>query len=70
MARELDNDGIELFLKKAFLTAPRILPAPCSVDEEDKFLSLYKTFSPCPITDLFPVDANDWHGVLLWTKSK
>ena len=70
MAGKLDDDGIELFLKKTLLTTPRILPSPCSVDEQDKFPSFYKPFSPRPITDLFPVDTNDWHGVLLWTKSK
>ncbi len=70
MAGKLDKDGIELLLKKSFLATPRILPSPCSVDKQDKFPSFYKTFSPRPITDLFSVDTNDWHGVLLSTKSK
>ena len=39
MAREVDDDGIELFFKKTFLIAPGILSSSGPVDEEDCFPS-------------------------------
>jgi len=39
MAREVDDDGIELFFKKTFLITPGILSSSGPVDEEDCFPS-------------------------------
>jgi hypothetical protein len=39
MARKFDENGIELLLKKNLLITPCIQPSPCSMDEEDGFLS-------------------------------
>ena len=37
MARKLNNDWIELLLKKTLLKAPGILSSTCSMDEENGF---------------------------------
>jgi len=37
MAREFDDDGIKLLLKKTLLVTPCILSSSCSMDEEDCF---------------------------------
>lgn len=65
MAREFNNDGIKLLLKKTFLIAPGILSSSSSMDEKDKISSLYEPFSSCPVMDLSSSDADRGHGSLL-----
>jgi hypothetical protein len=52
MARELHDDGIELFFKRTFLIAPGILSSSCSMDEEDDLPPLQRLALSCPVTDL------------------